>query len=325
MNNQVKLGISIYSFAKEFYTRKYSVEDCIGHVASLGLEGFEVVGSQMVRGYPWPSEAFIDAFKETCARNNVKLICYSANMDRGMRADRDLNDDEKFEYTLNDIVYAHKFGAKVMRAQYLVSPEVMERIAPYAEKYDIKVGIEMHSPEAPNTPKMLEYLETFRKTGSSHIGFVPDFGAFADRPNKHFVNAQLARGAHPEIVDYLTKARYEDVPRAVAAETVQKMGANDADKTVLNGFYSFTAFKKPDFEGLKQIMPYCVHFHGKVYALDENDDDICIPVDKLLPIIRDAGFDGYIMSEYEGTDRHVDTYDLLRRHIGMERRILDQA
>lgn len=322
MKNNVKLGITIYSLARDFYQKKVDVQDCLRIVHEMGLEGFEIVGSQMIPGYPTPSDQWIAWFQEACARYSVKLICYGANYDRGMRSDRDLTPEEAFQSALNDLRVAHRLGAKVMRAQYLLGPEILVRLAPYAEAYDVKIGVEIHSPESPRSPVMQQYLAAFRRCGSRHIGFVPDFGAFSDRPNPHFVNALLGRGAHPAIVDYLTKARYENTPRAEAEARAKAMGANEFDLVLLNGFYSFTAFSKPDWDGLKEILEWSYHFHGKFYALDEAGRDLCIPLEELLPIIRDSGFDGYIMSEFEA-DYRGDLVELLGRHIAGERKILN--
>ena len=35
-------------------------------------------------------------------------------------------------------------GCKVMREQFLLSPEALVKLAPYAEAYNVKVGIEIH-------------------------------------------------------------------------------------------------------------------------------------------------------------------------------------
>lgn len=322
--NKVKLGISIYSFAKEFYTGEYGIEDCIRHVADMGLDGIEIVGAQMVRGYPWPSDETIEDILGMCDRHGVKLICYSSNSDYGIRTDRDLTEDELFEYGMHDLRAAARFGAKAMRVQYLITPQVLARLAPHAERFGIRVGVEMHSPESPTTPTMQRFLKMFREVGSPNLGFVVDFGSFADKPNRFVVEKALREGANPDIVRYMTQARYDGRPRGEVMETVAGMGATKADMELLSVFYSFTAFQKPDFDGLLEIMPHVVHCHGKFYALDpENGDlDVSIPYDRILPILRDNGFDGYVMSEYESMDPERSTLSLLQRHVAMEARIL---
>ena len=51
-----------------------------------------------------------------------------------------------------------------MREQYLLSPSGLVRIAPYAEAYNVHVGIEIHNPESPITPAILDYVEAIEKS-----------------------------------------------------------------------------------------------------------------------------------------------------------------
>jgi hypothetical protein len=45
-------------------------------------------------------------------------------------------------------------------------------------------------------------------------------------------------------------------------------------------------------------------------------------LNKVLPIIDEAGFDGYIVSEFEG---HLagNTFEMTKKHVEMERKILE--
>lgn len=319
---KIKLGITLYSFTKEYVSGEYSFEDCIKRCAEIGVDGYEIVATQMIPSYPYISEEFLGLVNKYAAEYGVRPISYGANTDRGMRFDRDLNDDELFVRTVQDIKSAHKLGCKVMRAQYLLSPANLVRIAPYAGEYNVKVGIEIHNPETPSSPMMLEYLEAIEKSGSRYIGFVPDFGCFADKPNVDSYYGALQRGADKEMLDFAVQLKYEDVPMQ---DAVKILRSKNADAEVMASFYNMYGFlsfsKNPDFEGLKRILPYCFHFHGKFHAMKEDGNEMSIPYDKILPIIDSSGFDGYIVSEFEG---HMsgNAYDMTKKHIEMERRIL---
>ena len=209
-----------------------------------------------------------------------------------MRFDRDLNDEELVASTIRDIKAAHKLGCPVIRAQYLLSPENLVKVAPYAEEYGIKIGIEIHNPETPTTPAMLAYLDAIEKSGSKYIGFVPDLGAFADKPNVESYQGALEKGADPIVMSSFFN------------------------------MYGFLTFRKnPDFEGLKRIMPYVFHIHGKFHCMTEQGNELSIPYEKLLPILDEAGYDGYIVSEYEGHGTKT-AAQAVAEHIAMERRIL---
>jgi len=319
--SKIDLGITLYCFTAEYYRGEYSLEDCLRATGELGVKQFEIVGSQMLPAYPFVTDKFRSEFNEMCEKYGVTCVSYGANMDRGMRADRNLTEDEMLKSTINDIKTANRLGAKVMRAQYLLSPKVMARVAPYAEEFGVKVGIEIHNPETPSSPVMQEYFETYERGGSKYIGFVPDFGAFATRPNIKVARA-LENEENKEAIEYAVHARRNNIPRNKARETLIQMGVNQEVMQCfeeMNGFLTF--YNEPDLESLKRIMPYVVHFHGKFHYMHEDLYEESIPYEEILPAIQKSDFEGCIVSEFEGNEPGK-TYEMVRRHLAMERKIL---
>ena len=319
--SKIDLGITLYCFTAEYYRGEYTLEDCIKAAGELGVKQFEIVGAQMLPTYPYVTDEFREVFQEMCRKYGVSCISYGANMDRGMRADRNLTEEEMLKSTINDVKTANRLGAKVMRAQYLLSPKVMARLAPYAEEYGVKVGIEIHNPETPSTTIMQEYFETYEKVGSKYIGFVPDFGAFATKPNISVVRA-IENGANKAAIEYAIHSQYEKLPRDEVRKKLIEMGADNVTMRCfeeMNGFLTF--YKEPDLEGLKRIMPYVVHFHGKFHYMHEDLHEESIPYEQILPVIQASDFEGCIVSEFEGHG-NGNTYEMVRRHLEMERKIL---
>lgn len=320
--SKIQLGVTLYSYTKEYISGQFTLEDCIRECHAMGLSGYEIVGAQMVMGYPYVRESFLQQLREFEDKYGVRPVCYGANTDRGMLHDRDLNERELLASTHRDIRTAQKLGCKVMRAQFLLSPELLYKIAPYAEEYDVKVGIEIHNPETPSTPIMLEYLDAIERSKSKYIGFVPDLGCFADKPNIDSYEGALSRGANKALLDEAVQMRYEDVPMPQAEMCLKEKGA---DAQVMKSFYEMYGFlifrKEPDLEGLKRILPYCFHFHGKFHHMNEDGTEASIPYEKILPVIRDSDFEGYIVSEYEGHSNGR-AVEMVKKHIEMERRLL---
>jgi sugar phosphate isomerase/epimerase len=320
--SNIKLGVSLYSFTDEYVKGKLSLEDCICTAAELGAEGFELVGTQMLPSYPYANDKVINEFKAMTNAYGIEFVSYGANTDRGMRSDRDLSEEEMLQSAIIDLKTANKLGCKVMRAQYLLSPAALGKLAPYAEHYGVKVGVEIHNPETPTSPAMQKYLEVMEKTGSKYIGFVPDFGCFATRPNKPHWDEAVANGAPLELLEMAAQLRYQGVSMMEARQRLLEAGANNPVMTAFQGMYGFVTFyNQPDFEGLKKIMPYVVHFHGKFHYLDENLEEASIPYHEILPIIQNSEFDGYIVSEYED---HISggALEMTKRHLEMERKLL---
>lgn len=322
--SDIKLGITLYCFTQEYCRGEMSLEDCIRKAKEIGAEGYEIVATQMIPSYPYVSDAFLGEIKAMSAYYDIEPICYSANMDRGMRGDRNLTEDEMLQMAVNDVRSANKLGCKVMREQYLLSPRAMARLAPYAEAYDVRVGIEIHNPETPNTPIMREYLEVFQKTGSQYLGFVPDFGLFATRPNKPMWDAALQAGTPVEVLEMARDMRLADVPLEEAVKKLQAAGANGPAFGALQGMYGFVQFRKDcqaELEGLKEIMPYCYHMHGKFHYMDEALHEASIPYQEIMPVIQASDYKGYIVSEYEDHNSGQ-AVEMTKRHLAMMRKML---
>lgn len=321
--SNIKLGMTLYCFTPEYARGIYTLEDCIRKAKEFGAEGLEIVATQMIPSYPYVSDSFLGEIQAMLRYYDMELSCYAANMDRGMRRDRNLTEDEMLDRAIQDLRSANKLGCHVMREQYLLSPKALRRLAPYAEEYNVKVGIEIHNPEYPTSPVMKEYLKEIVASGSKYIGFIPDFGCFATKPNKPNWDTALKNGAQPELLEMAAQLRYDEVPMEEASEKLIEAGANEAVMGAFSGMYGFVTFyNRPDIEGLKEIMPYCFEMHGKFHYMYEDLHEASIPYEQILPVIKDSDFDGYIMSEYED---HASDYAgpyMIQRHIAMEKKIL---
>lgn len=316
--SEIRLGISLFSFSDEYYKYQFSLEDCIAKAAKLGAQGIEIVAPQMVKGYPCPSEEFITSVRSCCEKNNIELYSYGAYPDRGMRSDRDLSEEELFQAALTDLIYAQKFGCKNMRELNLLSPRVFERLIPYAEAYDVKIGLELHNPETYADPMIRSYLDVMVRSGSPYVGFIQDFGAYMEHPYKLLIDEAIDMGGHKDIINMIIDATWNEMPLEEIAQKAAGMGANEIDKTFLGPLMK-KRFKPADYEGFQALLPYTHYFHGKFYYIDENLFDSSIPYHKLIPLIKESEFNGYIMSEYEGHYHgpRVDTVEMLKRHHAM--------
>lgn len=325
---KIKTGITLFSLGTPYLKGELDLEGVIKAAADMGAEGYEIVASQMIPSYPFVSDEFV-AFVDMCREKyGIGPICYSANMDRGMLPDRDLTEDEMVARAATDIVSANKLGCTVMREQFLLSPNGLKRIAPIAEAYNVRVGIEIHNPETPNTQPILDYIKVIEETGSKYIGFIPDFGCFATKPNKPYWDRALAAGASVEVLEKMAQLRYDNVSQEEAMEIMMP----DMQKCpilfgTLSSMYGFVQFRKScteELEGLKRIMPYCFEMHGKFHYIDENLKEASIPYDEIIPVIAASDFEGYIVSEFEDEGGYP-AIEQTKRHIAMVKSLLEKC
>ncbi|HHV11150.1 MAG TPA: hypothetical protein GXX75_12810 [Clostridiales bacterium] len=124
-------------------------------------------------------------------------------------------------------------------------------------------------------------------------------------------------------MDFIIENRWNGYTEETMTEKVLSMGGAEAEKLAISEWFGFMSFGPADLEGFKTILPYCIYFHGKFYHIDEDCVETTIPYDKLLAMIVESGFNGTILSEYEGHAFYLnDAVEQLERHLKMEKSIL---
>lgn len=318
----IKLGISLFSFTNPYALGEYDLEGCFRAAREIGVEGIELVGAQMLDSYPYATEKTIGELAALCRHYALEPVCYGANQDKGMLPGRDLSDEEMFQRALTDLKTAFLLGFKVIRFQWLLGMDNFVKLAPYAKEYGLKIGIEIHNPETPSTPLTTELIRRIDESGADNLGLVMDFGCFATTPNKPHWDAALANGAPLELLEMARDLRYDGVPMPEAMQKLQAAGAPPSVMAAASGMWGFVQFtKEPDFEGLARVMPYIIHSHGKFHWVDETLTEASIPYDRVLKVYQDSDYDGYIVSECEGT-MPDGSFNATKRHIMMEKKIL---
>ena len=324
--SNIKLGATLFCYGTEYARYQYDFEECVKQAAAAGAEGYEIVGTQMLPSYPNVSDEFLGLVQDLKNKYGIGPVGYGANNDKGMMHDRNLTDDEMLADTIIDLKAANKLGCKVMRSQYMLSPAAFERLAPYAELYNVKVGIEIHNPETPTSPVMQEYLEVIKRTGSKYLGFVPDFGFLSVAPNKPQGMKAVQAGVKEEHLEMAAEMRRTGVPQEEAQRKLMEAGAHPAINGVLAGMYGFVQFKSKDalpglLQELKDILPYSFEMHGKFHYLSEDCVEPSIPYKEILDMLVDTDFDGYLICEYED-ELYCGGTEFTKRQLAMEKRLL---
>jgi sugar phosphate isomerase/epimerase len=188
-----------------------------------------------------------------------------------------------------DMKLANRLGFKIMRPKLgVVTPDLMpdpawretiERALPMAEKLNVKIAPEIHSPTALQSKITDTYMELITKTKTKYFGFVIDFSVFQVRP------------------------RRDVPPRPRAAGEIPSELAEDPKHLI-------------------PLLPYTFHYHAKFFEMTDEFREYSIPYEKVLPVLVESGFDGYLSSEYEGIRELGRGADQLRRQHLMLRQLL---
>ena len=322
-----KLGATLFCYGTEYARYQYDFEECVRQAYLAGAKGYEIVGTQMIPSYPNVDDEFLGRVAAMKAKYGIGPVGYGANQDKGMRPDRNLTDDEMLADAIVDLKTANRLGCKVMRVQYMMSPAAFERLAPYAELFDVRCGIEIHNPEPPKTDAIRRYIEVIDRTGSKYLGFVTDFGFLATAPNKPKWLKALKAGVKEEHLQLAADMRSAGRTQEETMAKMQEVGANPAIMDVVAGMFGFVQFTNPDELGrlldeLRYILPYTFEIHCKFHYLGDDGLEPSIRYEKILPVVKESGFDGWLICEYED-EMYSGGHDYTQKMFALERSILE--
>jgi len=312
----IKRGVSLYSYQEEFYLRKLSLEQCVAVSASMGAYGIETLAEQMMPGYPKLSDAFYAQWHEWMRIYGATPTCHDAFLDTKKYKDRLLTLDEQVLEVTRDIKHAQKLGAKIIRMLVICSPELMERCAPIAADHGIWLGVEVHSPWHIEHEWIQKHLEVAYKMGTDKLGIIPDLGIYVWRFPRVIYERYIRNGAHENLVRMIVERYDSRGDLKTLPEEVEKLSGNSEDIGLARMVGHFVG---SDPLKLRDVIGAVKHIHGKFYEMTEDCHEYSIPYHVIVQTLAEAGYDGYISSEYEG-NRHlqdafpVDSVEQVRRH-----------
>jgi sugar phosphate isomerase/epimerase len=314
----LRLGVTFHSFAGEYCSAKWSLEDLMELSTHLG-GGIEIVGPSHQRGFPHLSPDFERRFRSNVERFGLTPVCYGSYADPFVRPDRSLTDDELYAYTVPQLESAARLGFSLVRLQFFAAT-VVERLLPHAEKFGLRMGYELHAPltfESDQTKRLIEQIE---RIDNPHLGLIPDCGIFARSVPKLHVDAAHARGVAPAIINQALAMWQAKVLLNDALPKLKEMGLAERDIDVIEIFWGCAGQSDPGL--LVTFARHVIHMHGKYFSIVDGDE----PDVRYFDVVRaltQARYDGWLMSEYEGLGS-VNSFEIVRAHQAMITRMMQQ-
>jgi len=327
MSHNIKRGVSLYSFQEEYFLGKMNLEDCLATCSKLGAFGIESLAEQMMPGFPNLSDDFYSKWHDWMQQYGTVPVCHDMFLDTKKYKHRLLSEQECIDSIIRDLKHASRIGAKVMRVLVFVDPELIAKCIPYAEKYDVKMAVEVHAPWSMDHPWMMRYMDVIQREKTEHMGFLPDMGIFTKRLPRIVKEKALRQGGTQEVLDYVSEA-YED---GVLCEYIVAEAANMGGNQVDMGFAMqsrHAVYSNP--KRLIEFMPYIFNIHAKFYEMLDDYTEYSIPYDLIINALKEGGYSGYLCSEYEG-NRHiqdvfdVDSTEQVRRQHEMFKQLLGET
>ena len=227
MNDQssIKRCVTLFSFQVEYFLHKFTIEDCIAAAARLDIPGIEIIGDQMIPGYPEVSPEFLNRWHTWLDKYERIPVCLDTFMDFNKYKNRRMSEAEVLEVVIQDIKNASKLGCSLIRMNHEITPEVMQKAAPTAEKYGVRLALEIHAPHHFDHEFEQRHVEMMQRTQSPYLGFLVDLSIFTRRFPRVISDRWMRNGMQPSIASYFVKHYNAQQGLDYICDDVVKMGA----------------------------------------------------------------------------------------------------
>lgn len=87
------------------------------------------------------------------------------------------------------------------------------------------------------------------------------------------------------------------------------------EMNLFESMYGFMQFSKnPDFDGLRKIMKYSPHMHGKFIDILDDGTEATIPYDKILKVLDEENYDGLDLMSFHFEIPGAEAKKILERY-----------
>ncbi len=331
-DHNIKRGVSLYSFQSDYYLRRLTLEQLIAHSKEMGIPGIEIIGDQMIPGYPDIPAEFLHTWNAWRDHYGFTPVCLDMFLDWNKFDGRDMTDQEMVDSFKQDILNANKLGCSVIRVIHNIPHAILEKAVPTAEKYNVKLAVEVHAPHHLDSPIEQQLIRMFQRLQSPCLGFTIDMGVFTRKLPRVALQSFVDAGMKQSIADYLAEGyEFKTLPPGEHSQEltdkVLQMGGSEQD--VYNAHLGIRMiFMNP--QRLSDYMPYILHCHGKFWEMLPEYREYSIPYEEIIPVLIQGGYNGYIDSEYEGAlwtadAGKVESLEQVRRHQVMLKRLLGES
>ncbi|BDV31987.1 sugar phosphate isomerase/epimerase [Microbacterium terricola] len=289
-----KYGVSLYSFMGDYGT-VLDLETALAGIADIGATGVEILGEGHIPNYPHPSQEWVDDWFRMLEKYGLEPTTYGSWIDTRLHSSgpkgRDMTVAEGAAALQRDLRLAKRLGFRFVRPKIGV---ITGDLVPHPIWTEV---VEQSLPLAEELDVII-CPEIHAPTPIKHA-VVEEYVEFIKRTGTKHFGLLIDTGI------------FQDRP--IPLKPGELPGRRPA-------FLDGIGVDPADFA---DVAEHVVFVQAKFHDIDENLDDQQIPWEPVLRAMRDAGYTGYLSSEYEGDRIPWRSIEQVRRQHSLIRQVAD--
>jgi sugar phosphate isomerase/epimerase len=290
-----RYGVSLYSFMGDYGT-VLDLETAMAGIADLGATGIEILGEGHIPNYPDPTQEWVEDWFSLLEKYGLEPTNYGSWIDTRLHSSgpngRDMTVEEGAKQLQRDLRLAKRLGFRFVRPKIGV---VSSDLVPHPIWTEV---VEASLPLAEELDVVI-CPEIHSPTPIKHE-VVDEYIEFIERTGTKHFGILIDTGIFQ---DRPIPLRPGELPGRRPA-FLDGIGVEPADFAV--------------------VAPYVVFVQAKFHDIDEKLEDQQIPWEPVLRAMRDAGYTGYLSSEYEGEREPWRSIEQVRRQHSLMRQVADK-
>ncbi|HEX5727954.1 C-glycoside deglycosidase beta subunit domain-containing protein [Microbacterium sp.] len=290
-----KYGVSLYSFMGDYGT-VLDLETALAGIADIGATGVEILGEGHIPNYPEPSQEWVDDWFRLLEKYGLEPTNYGSWIDTRLHSSgpngRDMSVEEGAAALQRDLRLAKRLGFRSVRPKIGV---ITSDLVPHPIWTEV---VERSLPLAEELDVII-CPEIHAPTPIKHE-VVDDYIGLIERTGTKHFGLLIDTGI------------FQDRP--IALKPGELPGQRPA-------FMDGIAVDPADFA---DVAEHVVFVQAKFHDIDENLEDQQIPWEPVLRALKDAGYTGYLSSEYEGEREPWRSIEQVRRQHSLMRQVADR-
>lgn len=287
-----KYGVSLYSFTGDYGT-VMDLETAMAQIADLGATGIEILGEGHIPGYPEPSREWIDRWFALLDQYRLEPTNYGSWIDTRLHSSgihpRAMTAAEGAEALQRDLRLAKLLGFPFVRPKIGVVSSDLIPDPIWTESVERSLGLAAELD--------VVICPEIHSPTPIHHPVVDDYLALIERTGTKHFGLLIDTGI------------FQDRPIPLRPGETR-----ETRPPFLDGIHVDPA----DFA---DVVEHVVFVQAKFHDIDENLQDQQIPWRPVLQAFKDAGYTGYLSSEYEGERLPWRSIEQVRRQHSLMRSI----
>jgi sugar phosphate isomerase/epimerase len=259
-----------------------TLEDCFVDMYDMEAHGLEILANAHIENYPQPGTSWMDNWFALLEKYEIIPVEYGHWVDSRLYPGRDLSTQESLDSLVRDIKLASSLGFTVMRTKLGVSDEFLTPVANWREFIEKALPV-AEKYDVRMCPELHQPTALKSRTVDDYVDFIEK------TKTKHFgLNIDFGVFQAGE-----ARIKIPGMPNPASAP-----------------------------EDMIPLLPYVYACHAKFTRMTDDLVEATHPYEAILATLREHGWHGYMLSEYEGENKEVighSSDQLRRQHVMMKR------